>query len=106
MYSYKHENSLTVYVDAYWVRDTSSRQPVWEMVTILAGAVVSWCFIQQEVAALASSEVKYISYCYVNNDTIWTRRPINATGFVPDVKHPTAKLADNQGRLGLFGTSL
>lgn len=71
------------------------------MVTIMAGAAVSWYSRQQEVVALSQTEIEYISLCSGTEEKIWTRRPINDAVLVADVINLTEVLTDNQGGMSL-----
>lgn len=73
------------------------------MVPIMAGVAVSWYSRQKNLDAISSTEANYISLRSDTTETIWTRRLIDDTKFVPDVKHLTAMLTDNQGGIGLVG---
>jgi hypothetical protein len=91
--------TISLYADADWANDPSTRRSTTGYVVMLAGGAVSWKSKLQQTVALSTSEAEYMSACPATQEAIFQRQLLEDLGFPQ--QEATVIHEDNTGAIAL-----
>ena len=94
-------NSLTIYSDANYANDLTTRCSTSGFVAFYNGGLIAWSSRKQDCVTLSSTEADYVALTHAGKEAVWLHNLLKSIG-ASDTAVPIYIHGDNLGSIALF----